>query len=102
MVVCELVVQPGDLDAHLRSQAGVEIGERLVEQEDVRLAHDRAADRDALALAARKLLAACAPSSSSICKYAGGLRHLARRSRPCRVPSIFSAKPMFSATVMCG
>ncbi len=36
-------------------QFGVEIAERLVEQEKLRLAHDGAADRDALALAAGKL-----------------------------------------------
>ena len=46
----------GDLDAHLHAQFGVEVGERFVEQEDLRLAHDGAADGDALALAARELL----------------------------------------------
>ena len=48
------LVQTGDLDAHADAELGVEIGERLVEQEDLRLAHDRPADRHALALAARK------------------------------------------------
>ena len=41
--------------AHLHAQLGVEVGQRLVEQEHRRLAHDRAAHRDALALAAREL-----------------------------------------------
>ncbi|MDT4870618.1 hypothetical protein FQZ97_1057030 [compost metagenome] len=44
-----------DLGAHLRAQLRVEVRQRLVEQEDIRLAHDRAAHRDALALAAGKL-----------------------------------------------
>ena len=48
-------MQARDLDPHLHAQLGVEVGERLVEQEDSRLAHHRAADRDALALAAREL-----------------------------------------------
>ena len=43
-------VQLGDLGAHLRAQAAVQIGERLVQQKDLRLAHERAAERDALAL----------------------------------------------------
>ena len=38
--------------AHLHPELGVEIGERFVEEEDVRRAHDGAADGDALALAA--------------------------------------------------
>ena len=50
--VAERLVQLGDLDAGLDAQLGIEIGERLVEQEDVRIAHDGAADGDALALAA--------------------------------------------------
>ncbi len=49
-------MQLGDLDAHLDAQAGVEVGERLVEQEDARVADDGAADGDALALAAGELL----------------------------------------------
>jgi hypothetical protein len=45
-------VQPSDLDAHLAAQRRVEIRERLIEQEHVRLAHDRAPDRHALPLTA--------------------------------------------------
>jgi hypothetical protein len=48
----EPLVQPRHLEPHLRAQRRVEIGQRLVEQEHLGLAHDRAADRDALALAA--------------------------------------------------
>ena len=50
----QVAVQPRQLDAHLHAQLGVEVGERLVEEEDIRLAHDRASDRHALPLAARK------------------------------------------------
>ncbi len=44
-----------DLEAHLHAELGVEVRQRLVEQEHRGLAHDRAAHRDALALAAGKL-----------------------------------------------
>jgi hypothetical protein len=44
-----------DLGTHLDAQLGVEVRERLVHQERSRLAHDRAAHRHPLALAARKL-----------------------------------------------
>src|SRR5690606_29838366 len=42
----------GELDPHLDAQLGVEVREGLVEEEDVRLTHDRAAQRDTLPLAA--------------------------------------------------
>ena len=51
----EALVQRLDLRAHLHAQLGVEIGERLVEQEHLRIAHDGAAHGDALPLAAREL-----------------------------------------------
>ena len=61
----EPLVEPRELDAHLHAQRGVEVGERLVEQEDLRLAHDGAADGDALALAAGELPWACGRDSGS-------------------------------------
>ena len=48
-------MQARQLDAHLAAQGGVEVGQRLVEQEDLRLAHDGSADGDALALAAGQI-----------------------------------------------
>ena len=45
-------VQRLQLDAHLHAQLRVEVRQRLVEQEHRRLAHDGAAHRHALALAA--------------------------------------------------
>ena len=52
----EITVQLGDLDPRLAAQRGVEVGERFVKQEDLRGAHDGAADGDALALAAGEFL----------------------------------------------
>ena len=40
---------------HLLAQLGVEVGERLVEQQHARLDDERARKRDALLLAAREL-----------------------------------------------
>jgi hypothetical protein len=48
-------VQLLDLGAHLHAQLGVEVRQRLVEQEHLRVAHDGAAHGDALALAAGEL-----------------------------------------------
>ena len=50
----EVALEAGDLGAHLHAQLRVEVRERLVHQERRRLAHDRAAHRDPLALAARE------------------------------------------------
>ncbi len=48
----ELHVQLLDLGAHLHAELGVEVRERLVEEEHVGLAHDGAAEGDALPLSA--------------------------------------------------
>ena len=45
-------MQKLDLDAQFRAQLGVEIGQRLVEQEHVDIAHQCAPDRHTLTLAA--------------------------------------------------
>ena len=49
-------MQALDLDPQLVAELGVEVRQRLVEQEDGGVAHERPADRDALALAARELV----------------------------------------------
>ena len=41
-----------ELEARRGAELGVEVGERLVEQEDLRLADERAGERDSLTLAA--------------------------------------------------
>ena len=51
----EALLQPQDLGARLDAQRCVEVRERLVHQERLRLADDRAPERDALALAAGEL-----------------------------------------------
>ncbi len=48
----EATLQPGDLGAGLHAQLGVQVRQRLVHEEDLRLAHDGAAHRHALPLAA--------------------------------------------------
>ena len=49
----ECAVQPPQLRARLCAKGGIEVGERLIQQERLRLSHDRPAERNALALAAR-------------------------------------------------
>ena len=61
----DLLLQPLDLAARLHAQLGVEVGERLVHQEHLRVAHERAAERDALLLAAGELARACGPAARS-------------------------------------
>jgi hypothetical protein len=49
------LLQLADLLAHAPAQLGVEVGQRLVEQQHRRLQHQRARHRHALLLAARQL-----------------------------------------------
>ena len=63
------------------AQRGVEVGQRLVEQEDLGVAHDGAADGDALALAARQRLGQAVEIFGQL-QDLGGLRAPAGRSRP--------------------
>ena len=51
----ELALQLADLDPHLLAQLGVEVRQRLVEEEHVGPDRERAGERDALLLAAREL-----------------------------------------------
>ena len=50
------MVELDQLAAHRHAQLGVQIGKRLVEQEDRRVPHDRAPQRDPLLLPARQRL----------------------------------------------
>ena len=70
-----------DLDPHLHAQLGVEIGQRLVEQEHLRVAHDRAAHRHALSLAAGELARIAVEVGREI-EDLRGLLHLASRPSP--------------------
>ena len=51
----QLLLQPRDLGAHLHAQLRVEVRERLVHEERLRVADDRPPHRHALALAAREV-----------------------------------------------
>ena len=51
----EILVEPLDFGSHLHAQLGIEVGQRLVHQEDGRIADKGAAQRDTLLLAARQL-----------------------------------------------
>ena len=94
-------VQRGDLAAHLHPELGVEVGQRLVEQERLRLLDDRAADRDALALAARQLRRLAVEKMRDLQDVGGaadarrdlGLAATFWQTRP---------KRRFSRTLMCG
>ncbi len=90
-----------DFRAHFQAEFGVEIGERLVEKQDVR---------------------ACGSAHGRAPRAAAGRRKAAAGRRPIRLPIwtrpamsldlladigggrplTFSGKPMFSATVICG
>jgi hypothetical protein len=90
-----------DLGAHLHAQLGVEVGQRLVEQEHLRVAHDGAAHGDALALAAGEL-ARLAVEQRREAEDLGGLGDARVDLGLRRFARIFSAKAMLSRTVMCG
>ncbi len=97
----ERVLELGDLGPHLHAQLGVEVRQRLVHQERLRLAHDRPAHRHPLALATRQL-------AGLAIEVLGELEDLAPRSSTRSLISSlgiffsFSAKAMLSRTVRCG
>jgi hypothetical protein len=51
----EILLQLADLGAHLQAHFRVEVGERLIEQEDLGIQHQSAGERHALLLPAREL-----------------------------------------------
>ena len=83
----QVFVQLGELVAHAHAQRGVEVRERLVEQKHRRLAHDRAADRNPLALATRQVFGFAVEQVFDVQNFCGvvdqpidlGPRHLAER-----------------------
>ena len=70
-------VQALELHAHLHAQLRVEVRQRLVEQEHLRMAHDGAPDRDALPLPAGEL-ARLAVEQRLDAQHGGRLTHAAR------------------------
>ena len=78
----EAALQRGDLGAGLHAQLGVEVRQRLVHEEDLRLADDRAAHGDALALAAGEGLGLAVEVRLEV-EDLGGLLDALGGSRPC-------------------
>ena len=97
----QALVQRGDLRAHLHAQLGVEVRQRLVEQEDRRLAHDRAADRHALPLAARELRRPALEQRVELQQLRRGL-HLGVDLARAACAMFSRPNAMFWYTVMCG
>ena len=95
------VVQRAQLADHQLAELGVERAERLVHQEALRPAHDGAAERDALAVAAGE--ARHRPVEQMVdAQDARRLLDPPVGSRPRRCPRISAGKPMFRRTFMCG
>ena len=76
----ELLMQPLDQAAHGKPQRGIEVGERLIHQEDRRLANDGAAQRHALPLPAGKLVRPAAQQMGDLQLF-GGSTHRALNLR---------------------
>ena len=92
--LAEPAVQLDQLRPHMGAQLGVEIGERLVEQEHLRLAHQRPAERHALLLAAGKLPRLAVEQRLE-------LQELGRRLRPSAGALALSARRASSADRRC-
>ena len=99
--LAEPLVQPLQLDTQFGAELGVEIGERLVEEEDIDVAHQRPADRDALALAAGELRRAALQQRLDLQKLGGEFHPLRDLIAGIR-RAIFSPKVRFPSAVMRG
>ena len=97
----ELALQRGDLGADLHAELGVEVRQRLVHQEHLRLAHDRPAQRDPLALAARELAGLAVEVARSSSSMRGRLAH-ARSISPSASAQLRARSRCSRRTVMCG
>jgi len=91
-------MQLGEFDAHLNAQRSVEIRQGLVQEEHRRMPDDGAAHGDALA--ARKLTWFALKKRFELQNSCGG-EHLGWRSSRA-TPASRRAKPMLSATLICG
>ena len=95
------VVQIAQLLGHRLAELGVERAERLVHQEGLGPAHDGAAERDALPVAARET-GDLARQEVLDAQEPRRLAHLLGAFRSRDTPWHFSGKPMFASTFMCG
>ena len=96
----ELALQCRDLRTGLHTELCIEVGERLIHEEDLRLANDCTAHGDALALATGESLRLAVEELGEIEDLGGLLNALA--NLVLRGAGDLQAKPMLSATVMCG
>ena len=101
MVARDALVQLLDLGAHVDAQLGVEVGQRLVEQEQQRIAHQRAAHRDALALAAGELRRLAVEQLADL-QQRGDARHRLLALPACGTPRHSMPKVMLLRTVIAG
>jgi hypothetical protein len=99
----ELALEPLELVAQRLAQLGVQVGQRLVEQQQRRLDDQRAGQREALLLATGELGGLPAWGESSIVASTRSTRSLisALAGRSARLRTC-SGKATLSKTVMCG
>ncbi len=95
------LVQALDLGAHVDTAAWHRVGERLVEQEDLRIAHQRPAHGNTLALAAGKLARLAVEQMADLQDLRDLLDRFFSRSSFGTL-RISMPKAMFPATVMFG
>jgi hypothetical protein len=98
--LAEPAVQLDQLGPHVGAQFRIEIGEGLVQQEDLGVADERAPERNALLLTAGQL-ARLAVEKGLELKRRGRFSHL-RLPLRARHAALLQGYAMFSATVMCG
>ena len=99
-MVAEPAVQPRQLGPRLDPELRVQVGQRLIEQEDLRLPHDRPAERDPLPLAARELCRLAVEHGLQPEDPGRGVHPAGDRSAG--GPRIRRPNARFSRTVMCG
>ena len=94
-------LQALQLPAHLLAELGVEIGQRLVEQQDLRLDHEAAGQRHALLLAAGQLVRIALLEPGEVDQRERVARPSASRLAA-GVFRTFRPNTTFSYTVLCG
>ena len=70
----QALVQHCQLGAHVSAQLGIQVGERLIEQEHRRLPHDRTANRNPLTLASGELFGLALQQMGDV-QYLGSIFH---------------------------
>ena len=101
----ELALEPLELEAHRLAQLGVEVGQRLVEQQQRRLDDEGAREGETLLLAAGQLgrragRRSC--RSSIVSSTRSRARAISCLARPLPTRPHLSGKATLSNTVMCG